>query len=57
MDYTMLVNLLWDLGTGIAVGLLACGAWACLEHRFAADDVEESTPHATPTRSMPIFII
>lgn len=57
MDYTMLVNLLWDLGTGIAVGLLACGAWVCLEHRFAADDVEESTPHATPTRSMPIFII
>lgn len=52
MDYTMMVNLLWDLGTGIAVGLLACGAWLCLEHRFAAEVAEESRPHAAPAQPL-----
>jgi len=52
MDYTMMVNLLWDLGTGISVGLIAYGAWLCLEHRFAAGDVEESRSHA-PAQSVP----
>ena len=52
MDYTMMINLLWDLGTGISVGLLAYGAWLCLEYRFAAEDIEESRSH-TPFQSMP----
>ena len=54
MDYTMLVNLLWALGTGISVGLLAYGGWLCLAHRFAADDVEESRAQ-TPAQSLPHF--
>jgi len=53
MDYTMMVNLLWGLGTGISVGVLAYGAWLCLEHRFAADDEVESRSQPAPTRSIP----
>lgn len=53
MDYTMIVDLLWDLGTGIAVGLLACGALLCLEHRIAADGKEERRPDSAPSQSEP----
>jgi hypothetical protein len=53
MDYTMMVNLLWDLGTGISVGLLAYGAWLCLEHRFASGDTKESRSQSAPTQSIP----
>jgi hypothetical protein len=52
MDYTMMVNLLWDLGTGIAVGLLVCGAWLCLEHGLAAEATDESRPDATPAQPL-----
>jgi hypothetical protein len=55
MDYTMMINLLWDLATGISVGLLAYGAWLCLEHRFSSGAAEERRPHAAPTQSMPHF--
>jgi hypothetical protein len=50
MDYTILVNLLWDLATGVSVGLLAYGAWLCVQHRFAAGDKEERKSDATPTQ-------
>ena len=53
MDYTMMINLLWDLGTGISVGLFAYGAWLCLEHRFAAGDIKESRSQSAPTQSIP----
>lgn len=53
MDYTTMINLLWDLGTGISVGLLAFGAWVCLEHRFAPDDKKENRSQQAPTQSMP----
>ncbi|HEY7743402.1 MAG TPA: hypothetical protein VIA19_10180 [Burkholderiales bacterium] len=52
MDYTMMVNLLWDLGTGIAVGLLACGAWLCLEHRIFGEGTVESRPDADPAQPL-----
>lgn len=53
MDYTMMIDLLWDLGTGISVGLLAYGAWLCLEHRFTADRPAESRSETAPSQSMP----
>jgi hypothetical protein len=53
MDYTMAVNLLWDLATGISVGLLACGAWLCLEHRFDGGNIEESRSQSAPEQSLP----
>ena len=52
MDYTMMVNLLWDLGTGIGVGLLACGAWLWLEHGIFAEGTDESRPDATPEQPL-----
>ena len=52
MDYAILVSLLWDLATGVILVLVAYGAWLCLEHRFAAGDVEESRSQA-PTQSIP----
>lgn len=52
MDYTMMVNLLWDLGTGIAVGLLACGAWWCLEHGLAPEGADQSRADATPAQPL-----
>jgi hypothetical protein len=48
MDYTILANLLWDVATGVSVGLLAYGAWLCVEYRFAADRVEESKLASAP---------
>jgi hypothetical protein len=53
MDYTMMVNLMWDLGTGISVGLLAYGAWLSLEHRFAGDGVEDSRSQSAPAQPLP----
>ena len=53
MDYTMMINLLWDLGTGISVGLLVYGAWLYLEHRFAAGGIKESRSQSAPTQSIP----
>ena len=52
MDYTMMINLLWDLGTGISVGLLAYGAWLCLEHKFLPHN-EKSRSQQAPAQSMP----
>jgi hypothetical protein len=52
MDFTTAVNLLWDLATGVSVGLLAYGAWLCLEYRFASDDLEESKAASIPTHSL-----
>jgi hypothetical protein len=46
MDYTILANLLWDLATGVSVGLLVYGAWLCLEYRYATDEIEETKPDA-----------
>jgi hypothetical protein len=48
MDYTILINLLWDLATGVSVGLLAYGAWLCVEYRFAGDEKEVRKPDAIP---------
>ena len=50
MDYTILVNLLWDLATGVSVGLLVYGGWLCVQFRLGADKVEERKPDAAPTR-------
>ena len=44
MDYTIAVNVLWDLATGVFVGLLAYGGWLCLEHRSAANENEKRSP-------------
>ena len=52
MDFTTAVNLLWDLATGISVGLLAYGAWLCLEYRFASDGREQSDAASVPTHSL-----
>jgi len=41
MDYTILVNLLWDLATGVSVGLLVYGGWLCVQYRFGVDEGEE----------------
>jgi hypothetical protein len=46
MDYTILVSLLWDLATGVSVGLVAYGAWLCVEYRYAIDEIEATKPHA-----------
>lgn len=53
MDYTIAVDLLWDLATGVSVGLLAYGAWLCLEHRLFADAVQESHPDSSSAQPMP----
>lgn len=53
MDYTILVNLLWDLATGVSVGLLAYGAWLCLEYRFELGEIEEAKPRAVPMHVIP----
>jgi hypothetical protein len=53
MDFTTAVTLLWDLATGVSVGLLAYGAWLCLEPQFAAHDREERSPSSVPTQSVP----
>jgi hypothetical protein len=37
MDYTIVINLLWDLATGVFAGLLAYGGWLCLVHRSAVN--------------------
>lgn len=50
MDMTMTVNLMWDLATGISVGLLACGAWICLEHWIEGDEPKASSRGATSAR-------
>lgn len=52
MDYTILANLLWDLATGVSIGLLAYGAWLCLESRYAIDEIEETKPDAVRMRVM-----
>jgi len=44
MDYTIAVNVLWDLATGVFVGLLAYGGWLCLEHRSAANENKKHSP-------------
>lgn len=48
MDYTILVNLLWDLATGVSVGLLVYGGWLCVQHRFASDQGEERQSVTAP---------
>jgi hypothetical protein len=53
MDYTMMINLLWALGPGTSVGLLAYGAWLCLEHRIGTDDAKGRTKQPAPSQSMP----
>ena len=53
MDYTILANLLWDLATGVSVGLLAYGAWLCVQYRFATDQVEE---HQSVTAPMHLIL-
>ncbi|HEY7656797.1 MAG TPA: hypothetical protein VH881_08030 [Burkholderiales bacterium] len=50
MDLTMAVNLMWDVGTGISVGLLAYGALLCLEHRLGGDEPKASSFQAAPAR-------
>ena len=50
MDMTMAVNLMWDLGTGISVGLLAYGALLCLEHRLEGDEPKASRFEAAQVR-------
>ena len=46
MDYTILVNLLWYLATGVALVPVAYGTWLCLENRHAVDENEETKPHS-----------
>jgi hypothetical protein len=50
MDMTMAVNLMWDVGTGISVGLLAYGALLCLMHRLEGDEPKASSFEAAPLR-------
>lgn len=49
MDYTILVNLLWDLATGVSVGLLVYGGWLCVQYRLGVDEVEVRKPEVAPT--------
>jgi hypothetical protein len=46
MDYTILVNLLWDVATGVTIVLVAYGAWLCLAYRETIDEIEKTKkPH------------
>jgi hypothetical protein len=45
MDYAILVNLLWDVATGVTIVLVAYGAWLCLEHHETIDEIEKTKPH------------
>jgi len=53
MDFTMAANLLWDVATGVSVGLLAYGAWLCLNYRLGTGETDES--HAAPASVEPTF--